>query len=253
MSIKATVGRNGASVLEQADSDSARVLKLAPGLRIDILGEEGDYYRIRVYGTNRNFFIAKESVETPDDHGHGKARRPSRVRTERSPGEAISKASPTYRRRSSVQNPASSASSVGTLQDPFLSNPFRILGLAAGASSQDIRKRADDLRIDARLSSGSDSGLRVEALTRAQADLLDPAKRILFEAMWFYEPPAPLFDGQVATGDAELERYRARVEAPGDEGVESRHDLAAWLLLQAVHAEAIRRLRGSGLRFGRSR
>jgi len=239
MSTKATVGPKGASVLDQADSDSARVLKLSPGSSIDILGDEGDYYRIRVYGTNRDFFIAKESVEAPDDYGDGKASRPSRARTKRSPVEAASRTPPSYRRESSGRNHALSASSLATLHDPFFSNPFRILRLAAGVSSQDIRKRADDLRIDARLSSSSDSGLRVEALTRAQADLLDPAKRVLFEAMWFYEPPAPLFDGQVAAGDAELERYRVRVEAPGDEGVESRHDIAVWLLLQAIHTEDI--------------
>ena len=121
-----------------------------------------------------------------------------------------------------------------SLQDPFASNPFRVLRLPAGASGSQIRQTIEQVRIEARLGSDPEGESRLDALTKAQAELLDPSKRVQHEVLWFYDPPECLYEGNLEETDQALARFRAGSES--DEGRRSAHDLALWLLLEANHS-----------------
>lgn len=122
---------------------------------------------------------------------------------------------------------------LGTVQEPFASNPFRVLGLPAGASGDQIRQTIERVRIEARLGSNPEVESRLDALTKAQAELLDPSKRIQHEVLWFYDPPGCLYEGSLKETDQALARYRTGSESEEDR--RSAHDLALWLLLEANH------------------
>ena len=120
-----------------------------------------------------------------------------------------------------------------SLQDPFASNPFRVLRLPAGAPGSQIRQTIEQVRIEARLGSNPEEESRLDGLTKAQAELLDPSKRVQHEVLWFYDPPECLYEGSLEETDQALARYRAGSES--DEDRRSAHDLALWLLLEANH------------------
>lgn len=120
-----------------------------------------------------------------------------------------------------------------SLQEPFASNPFRVLRLPAGAPGSEIRQTIEQVRIEARLGSNPEEEFRLDALTKAQAELLDPSKRVQHEVLWFYDPPERLYEGSLEETDQALGRYRAGSES--DEDGRSAHDLALWLLLEANH------------------
>ena len=123
---------------------------------------------------------------------------------------------------------------VATLQEPLASNPFRILRLPASASGSQIRQTIDQARIEARLSSNPDRESRVDALTRAQSELLDPSKRIQREVLWFYDPPDCLYDGRLEETEQALARFRT--DGDPEKHWESAHDWALWLMVEAVHS-----------------
>lgn len=120
-----------------------------------------------------------------------------------------------------------------SLQDPFASNPFRVLRLPAGASGSQIRQTIEQGRIEARLGSDPEVESRLDVLTKAQAELLNPSKRIQHEVLWFYDPPECLYEGSLEETDQALARFRAGSESEEDR--RSVHDLALWLLLEANH------------------
>ena len=119
------------------------------------------------------------------------------------------------------------------VQEPFASNPFRVLRLPAGASGSQIRQTIEQVRIEARLGSDPEVESRLDVLTKAQAELLDPSKRIQHEVLWFYDPPECLYEGSLEETDQALARFRAGSESEEDR--RSVHDLALWLLLEANH------------------
>jgi hypothetical protein len=119
------------------------------------------------------------------------------------------------------------------LCEPFWSNPFRLLGLPADASGTEIKRRIEQARIEARLSSNPIAESDIDALVRAQAALLDPSKRIHHEVLWFYDPPECVQQGTVENVDALLAQLRERAEQGGDDQWRSRHDLALALLIEA--------------------
>ena len=121
-----------------------------------------------------------------------------------------------------------------TLQEPFASNPFRVLRLSADASGSQIRQTIEQVRIEARLGSNPEVESRLDALTKAQAELLDPSKRIQHEVLWFYDPPGCLYDGNLEETDHALARYRAGSESR--DKIRSAHDSALWLLVEAAHS-----------------
>jgi hypothetical protein len=120
------------------------------------------------------------------------------------------------------------------VQEPFASNPFRVLRLPAGASGDQIRQTIEQVRIEARLGSDPEVESRLDVLTKAQAELLDPSKRIQHEVLWFYDPPGCLYEGDLEETNQALARYRAGSESEEDR--RSAHDLALWLLVEAVHS-----------------
>ncbi len=118
-----------------------------------------------------------------------------------------------------------------TVEEPFASNPFRVLRLPAGVPGRQIRETIEQARIEARLGSNPEVESRLNALTKAQAELLDPSKRV---HLWFYDPPAGLFDGSLEETNQALARFRAGSESKGDS--RTAHDLALWLLVEAAHS-----------------
>jgi len=110
---------------------------------------------------------------------------------------------------------------------------LRVLPLPAGASGSQIRQTIERVRIEARLSSNPEIESRIEVLTKAQSELLDPSKRIQHEVLWFYDPPDCLYDGSLEETDQALERFRT--DSQSEKSWQSAHDLALWLLVEAVH------------------
>lgn len=121
------------------------------------------------------------------------------------------------------------------IDDPFSANPFRVLRLAATATPQEVQARYAEERIAVKLSSRPDVEARLDELRQAQVELLDPKKRLLHEAGWFYRPSTLLFDGVLPRGKAILEGYEERSSLPGNEGICAKHDTANWLLALACH------------------
>jgi hypothetical protein len=117
----------------------------------------------------------------------------------------------------------------------FADNPFRFLRLPADASTAEIRARVEEARIEAELNGGE--GL-IERLTRVQADLLDPARRLRHEILWFYEPPSLVYGDTLdpAQLPGVLDQFRAPSEPISVAAWQRRHDLALWLLFIAVHS-----------------
>lgn len=116
----------------------------------------------------------------------------------------------------------------------FADNPFRLLRLAAGAASAEIRARVEEARIEAELGGG---GTLIDQLTRVQVDLLDPARRLRHEILWFYDPPPLVYDDAVDPAQVPglLDRFRVPTEPSSVGAWQRRHDLALWLLFTAVH------------------
>ena len=129
-----------------------------------------------------------------------------------------------------VRNPR-----LSNLQEPFVSNPFRVLRLPAGASGSEIRQTTERVQIEARLGSSREVETRLAALTKAQAELLDPSKRTQHEILWFYDPPNCVFQNELEDTNRALERYRAGGDTENDWRIA--HDLALWLVVEAVHSK----------------
>jgi len=222
--LKGRVEQGGGAVYDSPSPGvGLKVFHLAPGTTVEVLESHGDFYAVKVLGRSEPLYIHRTEVDiVPQWDALTKVAEPPEP-------EELQDSVP----------PESGSATNKPLQEPFASNPFRVLRLAGKASAEDVRRRYSELQLDRKLQSKPSAESELDALVKAQSDLLDPAKRIRFEALWFYDPPGCLFDGQVPLGDAEFERYRGRAEAPGEEGVESRHDLAISLLLQATHTADI--------------
>ena len=135
-------------------------------------------------------------------------------------------------RERSISGDSAAGGRLSTLQEPFASNPFRTLRLTADASGTQIRQTIERIRIEARLGSDPEGESRLDALTKAQAELLDPSKRIQHEVLWFYNPPDCLYDGNLEATDQALARFRTDGEP--EESWQRAHDLALWLLVEAA-------------------
>lgn len=122
-------------------------------------------------------------------------------------------------------------SGLRSIEEPYISNPFRLLRLPANASNAQIQDRTEEATIEARLSSSSDDTSRLSVLTGAQAELLDPLKRLHHEILWFYDPPECVYEGELGDSEAALTRFRT----PSSSRSSRQHDLALWLLVEACH------------------
>ncbi len=120
-----------------------------------------------------------------------------------------------------------------SLPEPFWSNPFRVLRLPAGAPASQIRETIEQARIEARLGSNPEAESKLDVLTRAQAELLDPSKRVQHEVLWFYAPPESLQQGVVNNEEAMVARFQDRMLEAGDAAWLRQHDLALGLLIAA--------------------
>jgi len=120
------------------------------------------------------------------------------------------------------------------LQEPYIQNPFHVLGLSIGASSLDVRNASSRLQIQMRLRGAVDAEESLGDLSGLQAELLDPSKRPAHEARWFYEVPIGLDRGVIQDTSSEtLDSIRA-----SDDPISTieAHDTAALLIALACHA-----------------
>lgn len=118
------------------------------------------------------------------------------------------------------------------LQEPFASNPYRLLKLSSRASDMDIRVALQETRIRVRIA-GVSSSIE-DSLLRAQVELLDPGQRQKHGLAWFYEVPEPLLAERFRPTQEHFERV-ANFAASGLS--ESMCDLANWYLTLAIQAE----------------
>jgi len=117
---------------------------------------------------------------------------------------------------------------VGQLQEPFLSNPFRLLRVSSDASEETILSGLQEARIRIRLTNNEASE---DALRRAQVGLLDRNQREGFAASWFHTVPASLLVDAFLPSEETLATYLTAGDTQDD-----LEDLGNWYLVLATHA-----------------
>ena len=94
----------------------------------------------------------------------------------------------------------------------YANNAFRLSGLPASATSRDIRRRSEQLRVMAQLGTGTDTGQGVLPLAErpgaaAVADALerlrDPSRRLVDELFWFWPAESDEAMAALRRGDAD--------------------------------------------------
>ncbi|MEV5824143.1 hypothetical protein AB0L25_01050 [Spirillospora sp. NPDC052242] len=134
--------------------------------------------------------------------------------------------------------------------DLYRRNPFRVAGLSVHATARDIRRRADELRVEARLGTGAGGGagplpLRTppdaDAVQEALQRLRDPVRRLEDELFWFWPAHNAAVEG---ARDEALDALReGRLHdaerlwadpAPGRAAAVAAHNLAVLTHVQAL-------------------
>ena len=114
--------------------------------------------------------------------------------------------------------------------EPISSNPFGLIGLPANATADQISQAVNTARIETRLSDSDNNEAQLDSILRAESNLLDPMKRLVFECGWFYSVPKSLLDDGDADAQATLLDFQEQSRWTGNAGVQAKHDLAQWLL-----------------------
>lgn len=159
---------------------------------------------------------------------------PPREEPVRRPSPPFSGAAPP--RHSTNDAPARTSGAARRLtpeDSPYLSNPFRVLGLPTTADARDVSRRAKELAMRAQLDDDDEQSQR---LREAEAALADPVRRFADELLWLRSgpngPPAGIDLLDEAAVTAALDQFTVAARSGADEAV---HDLA--VLAHAVVLE----------------
>lgn len=121
-----------------------------------------------------------------------------------------------------------------TLDEPYSSNPFHVLGISIAASSRDIQAALSRLQIQVRLRDSSDTEKSLDDIRRIQTELLDSSRRPAHETLWFYEVPPALGQGSIV--NVGLESLKLLRVDRHNVSTEQQHDIAVLLTALACHA-----------------
>ncbi|WUH98708.1 hypothetical protein OHR68_35190 [Spirillospora sp. NBC_00431] len=128
--------------------------------------------------------------------------------------------------------------------DLYRQNPFRVTGLAVDASSRDVRRRSEQLRVQAKLGTGIGTGSTLlplgpppdgDAVQEAIQRLRDPVRRLEDELFWFW----PAHDGDEALDALRAGRVEDAERHWSDPGPGRPTAVAAHNLAVLAHARAL--------------
>lgn len=115
----------------------------------------------------------------------------------------------------------------------YQGDAFRVLGLPVDASSRDIRRRAEELRLRLELDGSDPDGL--EEVRSAATLLEDPVRRLFEELYWVHLTPNPIplqFDpSDLAAVRAAMQALKPLVQSGNDEAL---HDLTVLTHIAAI-------------------